>query len=49
MVSERSLALSKQRYPNSTNYLLIENDRIPAEPGRFRLGIFGMRVSPHSP
>src|ERR1700741_479906 len=30
-VSERSLALSKQRYPDSTNYLLIENHRIPSE------------------
>src|SRR3984885_2054506 len=31
-VSERSLALSRQRYPQSGNYLLIENDRIPSEP-----------------
>jgi SAM-dependent methyltransferase len=34
-VSERSLALSKQRYPDSDNYLLIENDRIPSEPNAF--------------
>jgi SAM-dependent methyltransferase len=34
-VSERSLALSSQRYPNSTNYLLIENDRIPSGPDAF--------------
>jgi SAM-dependent methyltransferase len=30
-VSERSIALSKERYPDATNYLLIENDRIPSE------------------
>ena len=34
-VSERSLALSKQRYPDSTNYLLIENDRIPSAADAF--------------
>jgi SAM-dependent methyltransferase len=34
-VSERSLALSRQRYPNSTDYLLIENDRIPSGPDAF--------------
>ena len=34
-VSERSLALSKQRYPDSTNYLLIESQRIPSESGAF--------------
>jgi SAM-dependent methyltransferase len=30
-VSERSLSLSRERYPDSANYLLIENDRIPSE------------------
>jgi len=34
-VSERSLALSKERYPDSNNYLLIENDRMPCEPNSF--------------
>jgi SAM-dependent methyltransferase len=34
-VSERSLALSKQRYPDSTNYLLIENDRVPSAADAF--------------
>src|ERR1700690_1357470 len=34
-VSERSLALSKKRYPQSGNYLLIERDRIPSEPDAF--------------
>jgi SAM-dependent methyltransferase len=34
-VSERSLALSKRRYPESDNYLLIEKDRIPSEPDAF--------------
>ena len=30
-VSERSLALSRQRYPQSGDYVQIENDRIPSE------------------
>jgi SAM-dependent methyltransferase len=34
-VSERSLALSSQRYPNSADYLLIEGDRIPCGPDAF--------------
>ena len=29
-VSERSLSLSRERYPDAANYLLIENDRIPS-------------------
>jgi SAM-dependent methyltransferase len=34
-VSERSLALCKQRHPQSSNYVLIEDRRIPCEPGAF--------------
>ena len=34
-VSERSIALSKERYPDATNYLLIENDRIPSVADRY--------------
>jgi SAM-dependent methyltransferase len=34
-VSARSLALSKERFPDSNNYLLIENDRIPSESDAF--------------
>ena len=34
-VSERSLALSSQRYANLTKYVLIENDRIPSAPDAF--------------
>jgi len=34
-VSERSLALSKQRYPGSNDYLVIEKDRLPCEPETF--------------
>jgi SAM-dependent methyltransferase len=34
-VSERSLALSRQRYPQSRDYLLIENNRIPSGPDAF--------------
>ena len=34
-VSQRSLDLSQQRYPQSGNYVLIENDRIPSEPDAF--------------
>jgi SAM-dependent methyltransferase len=34
-VSERSLALSKERYPDSRNYLLIKDDHIPSEPNAF--------------
>ena len=34
-VSERSLAISKQRHPDSNNYLLIEDDRIPSKPDAF--------------
>lgn len=30
-VSERSLALSRELYPQSANYLLIEHDRVPSE------------------
>jgi SAM-dependent methyltransferase len=34
-VSARSLALSRERFPDSNDYLLIENDRIPSEPDAF--------------
>jgi SAM-dependent methyltransferase len=34
-VSERSLTLSKARFPESDNYLLIEKDRVPCEPDAF--------------
>jgi len=34
-VSERSLALSSQRYANLTQHVLIENDRIPSGPDTF--------------
>src|SRR5882757_2869188 len=34
-VSERSLTLSRERFPGSHDYLLIENDRIPSEPNAF--------------
>ena len=34
-VSERSLALARQRHPGAGESLLIENDRIPSEPDRF--------------
>ena len=34
-VSARSLALSRQRYPEFTNYLLIENDRVPSAEDAF--------------
>src|ERR1019366_8309326 len=34
-VSERSLALSKSRFPESGNYLVIEQNRIPAVEGCF--------------
>jgi len=47
-VSERSLALSKLRYPDSTNYLLIENDGIPAEAEAFDL-VFSACVFHHIP
>jgi SAM-dependent methyltransferase len=47
-VSERSLALSKQRYPDSTNYLLIEGDHIPAERDAFDL-VFSACVFHHIP
>jgi SAM-dependent methyltransferase len=45
-VSERSLALSKQRYPESGNYLLIEPDRIPCEAESFDL-VFSACVFHH--
>jgi SAM-dependent methyltransferase len=45
-VSERSLALSKQRYPESGNYLLIEPDRIPCEAETFDL-VFSACVFHH--
>jgi SAM-dependent methyltransferase len=45
-VSERSLALSKQRYPDSTNYLLIENDRVPSAADAFDV-IFSACVFHH--
>ena len=48
-VSERSLALSQQRYPESGNYLVIEKDRVPCEPEDLRPGVFRVRVSPHRP
>lgn len=34
-VSERSLALGRQRYPEASNCVLIENDRIPVEADSF--------------
>lgn len=45
-VSERSLALSKERYPDSNNYLLIKNDRIPCEPNAFDI-VFSACVFHH--
>jgi SAM-dependent methyltransferase len=47
-VSERSLALSKERHPDSNNYLLIENDRIPCEPNCFDV-VFSACVFHHIP
>jgi SAM-dependent methyltransferase len=45
-VSERSLALSQQRYPESGNYLVIEKDRVPCEPETFDL-VFSACVFHH--
>jgi len=45
-ISERSLALSKQRHPESGNYLLIEPDRIPCEAESFDL-VFSACVFHH--
>ena len=47
-VSERSLALSKQRYPCSGNSVLIEDDRIPCEADAFDL-VFSACVFHHIP
>lgn len=45
-VSERSLALGRQRYPEASNCVLIENDRIPVEADSFDV-VFGLRFPPH--
>jgi SAM-dependent methyltransferase len=47
-VSERSLALSKARFPESDNYLLIENDRVPCAPDAFDV-VFSACVFHHIP
>lgn len=47
-VSERSLALSKTRFPESDNYLLIEEDRIPSEREAFDI-VFSACVFHHIP
>ncbi len=45
-VSERSLALSKERYPDFKNYLLIKDDRVPSEPDAFDI-VFSACVFHH--
>jgi SAM-dependent methyltransferase len=45
-ISERSLALGRQRYPGGGHCMLIENDRIPCESGRFDL-VFSACVFHH--
>ena len=47
-VSERSLALGRQRYPGSGNSVLIEDDRIPCEADAFDL-VFSACVFHHIP
>src|SRR4051812_31600132 len=47
-VSERSLALSRRRYPEAGDRALIANDRIPAESGSFDLA-FSACVFHHIP
>jgi SAM-dependent methyltransferase len=47
-VSERSLTLSKARFPESDNYLLIEKDRVPCEPDAFDV-VFSACVFHHIP
>jgi ubiquinone/menaquinone biosynthesis C-methylase UbiE len=47
-VSERSLALSKARFPESDNYLLIEGDRMPSESNAFDV-VFSACVFHHIP
>jgi SAM-dependent methyltransferase len=47
-VSERSLTLSKARFPESDNYLLIEKDRVPSEPDAFDV-VFSACVFHHIP
>ncbi|WP_315780999.1 MULTISPECIES: class I SAM-dependent methyltransferase [unclassified Bradyrhizobium] len=47
-VSERSLALARQRHPGSGETLLIENDRIPCESDRFDV-VFSACVFHHIP
>jgi SAM-dependent methyltransferase len=45
-VSERSLALSRQRFPGSGNYLVIERDEVPCEDETFEL-VFSACVFHH--
>jgi SAM-dependent methyltransferase len=47
-VSERSLTLSKARFPESDNYLLIEKDRVPSEQDAFDV-VFSACVFHHIP
>ncbi|CCE06367.1 conserved hypothetical protein [Bradyrhizobium sp. STM 3843] len=47
-VSERSLALGKQRHPGAGESMLIEEDRIPCESGRFDV-VFSACVFHHIP
>ena len=47
-VSERSLALSKTRFPESGNYLLVEKDRLPCEQASFDVA-FSACVFHHIP
>jgi SAM-dependent methyltransferase len=47
-VSERSLALSRARFPESDNYLLIENNRVPSAPDAFDV-VFSACVFHHIP
>ena len=47
-VSERSLALGRQRYPETGNSLLIEANRIPSESGTFDI-VFSACVFHHIP
>ena len=47
-VSERSLTLGKQRYPGDSNYVLIEDSRIPCEAGTFDIA-FSACVFHHIP
>jgi SAM-dependent methyltransferase len=47
-VSERSLALARQRHPDGGETMLIENDRIPCESDRFDV-VFSACVFHHIP